>query len=88
MQAKSLLDPLVIGCSEAEPDGQGIERAPLIPALIRRSEAEPDQRDALPPRYEVGRSNLFAKHHARGVPFGVPGVPAVCSHKISVHDPI
>ena len=43
MQAKSLLDPLVIGCSEAEPDGQGIERAPLIPALIRRSEAEPDQ---------------------------------------------
>lgn len=46
MQAKSLLNPLVIGCSEAEPDGQGIERVPLIPALIRRSVAEPDQRPA------------------------------------------
>jgi len=36
------LHPIVIGRSEAEHDGNGMEREPLIPTLIRRSEVGPD----------------------------------------------
>jgi len=45
-QVSTPLHPIVIGRSEAEHDGNGMEREPLIPTLIRRSGAEPDQRGA------------------------------------------